>query len=128
MAYDEQLAERVHQVLVAQSGVVQKRMFGGLAFMVNGNMSVGIYRDRLMVWVGPEGYEEALARTHCQPMDITGRPMRGVRHGRGGGCLYRRGVGGVGPHGGPICHEPPEEIARFFVHKARRQNSTYLTA
>jgi TfoX/Sxy family transcriptional regulator of competence genes len=77
MAYDEQLAERVHEVLVAQSGVVQKRMFGGLAFMVNGNMSVGIDRDRLMVRVGPEGYEEALARPHCQPMDITGRPMRG---------------------------------------------------
>ena len=77
MAYDEQLAEQVHQVLVAQSGVVQKRMFGGLAFMVNGNMSVGIDRDRLMVRVGPEGYEEALVRPHCQPMDMTGRPMRG---------------------------------------------------
>ena len=77
MAYDEQLAERVNRVLAAQERVVQKKMFGGLAFMMNGNMSVGIDHDRLIVRVGPEGYEQALTRPHCRPMDITGRPMRG---------------------------------------------------
>ncbi len=128
MAYDKQLAERVHQVLVAQSGVVQKRMFGGLAFMVNGNMSVGIYRDRLMVRVGPEGIRGSPGAGPLSAHGYHGKAHEGVRHGRGGGYLHRRGVGGVGPYGGPICHEPPEEIARFFVRKARRENSTYLTA
>ena len=77
MAYDEQLAERVERALSTQPGMVSRKMFGGLAFMLNGNMSVGIYRDQLMVRVGPEGYEKALARPHCHPMDITGRPMKG---------------------------------------------------
>ena len=77
MAYDEQLEERVNRVLAAQEGVVQKKMFGGLAFMVNGNMSVGIDHERLMVRVGPEGYAFGLDEAHCRPMDITGRPMRG---------------------------------------------------
>ena len=77
MPYDERLAERVDQLLSAQDGVTARKMFGGLAFMLNGNMSVGIHRDRLMVRVGPEGYEDALERPHCKPMDITGRPMNG---------------------------------------------------
>ena len=54
--YDERLAERVDQLLSAQDGVTSRKMFGGLAFMLNGNMSVGIHRDRLMVRVGPVGY------------------------------------------------------------------------
>ncbi len=77
MAYDERLSERVELVLDLEEGVVQKKMFGGLAFMVKGNMAWGVHKDRLMVRVGPEGYEEALGRPHCQVMDITGRPMRG---------------------------------------------------
>lgn len=77
MPYDEQLAERVDQLLSAQDGVTARKMFGGLAFMLDGNMYVGIHRDRLMVRVGPEGYEDALERPHCKPMDITGRPMKG---------------------------------------------------
>ena len=67
----------MEQALAPHPGVVPKKMFGGLAFMLNGNMAVGIHRDCLMVRVGPEGYEEALSRPHCRPMDITGRPMRG---------------------------------------------------
>ena len=77
MPYDERLAERVDLLLSVQDGVTARKMFGGLAFMLNGNMSVGIHQDRLMVRVGPEGYEDALERPHCKPMDITGRPMKG---------------------------------------------------
>ena len=77
MPYDERLAERVDQLLSTQDGVTARKMFGGLAFMINGNMSVGIHRDKLIVRVGPEGYEDALGRPHCMPMDITGRPMKG---------------------------------------------------
>ena len=77
MPYDERLAERVSQMLSAHSGVTARKMFGGLAFMLNGNMSVGIHQGRLMVRIGAEGYEDALERPHCKPMDITGRPMKG---------------------------------------------------
>ena len=77
MPYDETLARRVQRILARQPGVVEKKMFGGLAFMLNGNMAVGIHRDKLMVRVGPAGYEEALSRPNCYPTDITGRPMRG---------------------------------------------------
>ena len=77
MAYDENLAQRVRQALSGQDGVIEKKMFGGLAFMLHGNMSVGVEKDRLMVRVGPDRYEEALARPHARPMDFTGRPMKG---------------------------------------------------
>ena len=77
MPYDETLAQRVEQILSHQPGIVSRKMFGGLAFMLNGNMSVGILKDQLMVRVGPDGYEDALSLPHCRPMDFTGRPMRG---------------------------------------------------
>ena len=77
MAYDEGLAERVSDALAGLDGVVEKKMFGGLAFMVKGNMALGILKDRLMVRVGADAYEDALSQPHCGPMDITGRPMRG---------------------------------------------------
>lgn len=63
--------------MAPQPNILAKKMFGGLAFMLNGNMSVGIHRDQLMVRVGPDGYEDALSQPHCRPMDFTGRPMRG---------------------------------------------------
>jgi TfoX/Sxy family transcriptional regulator of competence genes len=74
MAYDEGLAERIRSVL---SDVTEKRMFGGLAFLVAGRMSVGIVKDELMVRIGPERYEELLAKPHARAMDFTGRPMKG---------------------------------------------------
>lgn len=77
MAYDEALAERVRSVLAHEPGVDEKRMFGGLAFLVNGNMCVGVAGDDLMVRVGPDAYEELLRRPHAREMDFTGRPMRG---------------------------------------------------
>ena len=92
MAYDERLAERVGRLLELQERVVEMRMFGGLAFMVKGNMALGVHKDRLMVRVGPEGYADALGRPHCQSMDITGRPMRGFVIVRPEGLWQRRGV------------------------------------
>ena len=77
MAYDEGLARRVSEALAGVDGVVERKMFGGLAFMVKGNMAAGILGDRLMVRVGAEAYDEALSEPHCGPMDFTGRPMRG---------------------------------------------------
>jgi TfoX/Sxy family transcriptional regulator of competence genes len=77
MAYDEGLAERIRGALDERPGVSEKRMFGGIAFLVNGHMSVGIVQDKLMVRVGPESYEHVLRERHARRMDFTGRPMKG---------------------------------------------------
>lgn len=77
MAYDEEVAERIRGLMGQTQPYTEKRMFGGVAFFVNGNMACGVIGDRIMVRVGPEGYEEALARPHAGPFDMTGRPMRG---------------------------------------------------
>lgn len=78
MAYSEELAQRVRDVLKDRSGVVEKKMFGGLAFMVDGHMCCGIVGDELMLRVGRERYEEVLASPHARPMDFTGRPSKGM--------------------------------------------------
>jgi len=77
MAYDETLAARVRNVLSDQFGVVEKKMFGGLAFMWRGNMTVGINKDGLMVRVAKEGHDEMLALPYTRPMDFTGKSMKG---------------------------------------------------
>ena len=78
MAYDEQLAERVRSGFgKARVRFEEKRMMGGLCFMVDGKMCVGVEKDRLMARIDPAAYESALQRKGCVPMDFTGRPMRG---------------------------------------------------
>ena len=78
MAYDERLADRVRQSLRQRSVAFEvKQMMGGLCFMVDGKMCVGVEKDRLMARIDPDVYDEALARRGCTPMDFTGRPMRG---------------------------------------------------
>jgi len=78
MAYDEAVARRVRKALAGSPELVEKKMFGGIAFMLRGNMCCGVIGDRLMVRVGPDGYEAALSRPHAGPMDFTGRPMKGM--------------------------------------------------
>jgi TfoX/Sxy family transcriptional regulator of competence genes len=78
VAYDEKLAERIREVLKRRRGVSEKKMFGGLAFMVKGHMVCGVIGDDLMVRVGPEAYEAALKKAGARPMDFTGRPMKGM--------------------------------------------------
>ena len=77
MAYDEGLAQRIRELLDDRRGVTEKKMFGGLAFLIHGNMCVGVVKEDLLVRVGAETHEEALGRPHARPMDFTGRPMRG---------------------------------------------------
>jgi TfoX/Sxy family transcriptional regulator of competence genes len=78
MAYDEALAERVREVLAGTPGLSERKMFGGLAFMLDGHMCCGIVGDRLMLRLGAGPAEEALTRPHVEPMDFTGRPMTGM--------------------------------------------------
>jgi len=97
MAYDEKLAARIRRVLAARADVEEKKMFGGIAFMVNGHMAVGVSGNDLMVRVGAERHDEALARPHARPMDFTGRPMRGfvfvVPEGTASGAALRSWIG-----------------------------------
>ena len=77
MAYDEGVAERLREVFDGRSDIVEKKMFGGIAFMHSGNMCCGIVDDMLMARVGPDAYEEALKRPHAREMDFTGRSLKG---------------------------------------------------
>jgi TfoX/Sxy family transcriptional regulator of competence genes len=76
VAYDEDLAARVRALLSERNDVIEKRMFGGLTFMVAGHMCCGVNRDELIVRLSREDAEAAKARPHARPMDFTGRPMR----------------------------------------------------
>jgi hypothetical protein len=78
VAYDESLAERVRGVIGDDPRLHEQKMFGGLAFMISGNMCVGVLGDDLMVRVGRDAYEEALSQPHAREMDFTGKPMRGI--------------------------------------------------
>ena len=80
MAFDAELAQRVREGLLAVSGALpdEKRMFGGLCFMIAGNMCCGILGDRLMARVGPDAYATLLGEPGANEMDFTGRPMRGM--------------------------------------------------
>jgi TfoX/Sxy family transcriptional regulator of competence genes len=86
MAYDEGLAERIRGVVEDDRRVSEKKMFGGVAFLLDGKMFVGIVKDDLMVRVGPERYDEALARAHVRPMDFSGKPMVGFIYVAPDGC------------------------------------------
>lgn len=78
MSYDEALADRVRAVaLELRASTTERAMFGGLCFVVDGKMFAGIVDRELMVRVGPDAYEVALAEPHVREMDFTGKPMRG---------------------------------------------------
>ncbi len=96
MAYDEQLASRIRKALARHEGLTEKKMFGGISFMLHGNMCCGVVRDDLVVRVGPDLYEEAVMEPHARPMDFTGRPLKGL--------VY------VGPGG----HRSDEALAKWL--------------
>ncbi len=77
MAFDEALAERIRQRLARRKGVEEKKMFGGIGFLLHGNMLVGVWKDSLIVRLGPEGGDEALLEPHVNEFNITGRAMKG---------------------------------------------------
>ena len=77
MPFDEGLAERLEAVLGSRPDCRETRMFGGFGYLLQGNMCVGIYKDFLIVRVGPEIAQKLLQTPHVSPMDITGKPMKG---------------------------------------------------
>ena len=78
MAYNETLADRTREIIsLTQTNIEEKKMFGGLCFMVNDKMCVGVEKERLMVRLDPEKYDEVLEKEGCTPMDFSGKPMKG---------------------------------------------------
>lgn len=77
MAFSESLALRIRQVVLNQRGLTEKRMFGSVAFLLYGNVCVGVWKNSLIVRLDPESYGKALTDEHVQEFDITGRPMKG---------------------------------------------------
>jgi len=76
MAFNEALAARIRKALARTKGVQDKKMFGGVGFLLNGNMLVGVWKDSLIVRLGDEQAEAALLEPHVRPFDITGKPMK----------------------------------------------------
>lgn len=77
MAYDETLAERIRKRLATLPNIEEKKMMGGLTFMYNDKMCVGVYKDQLMCRIDPAQHEQAIKRPGCKTMDFTSRPMIG---------------------------------------------------
>jgi hypothetical protein len=78
MSYDEGLAERLRELFNERTDIVEKKMFGGIAFMLSGNMCCGVIGDTLMARVGPAQYQTALRKPHVREMDFTGKAMKGL--------------------------------------------------
>ena len=77
MAYNEKIANRIRERLADRPNIEEKEMFGGIAFMLNGKMCVGVVKDDLLCRVDPAKNDEVLEKPGCRPMDFTGRPMKG---------------------------------------------------
>jgi TfoX/Sxy family transcriptional regulator of competence genes len=76
MSFDEKLAARIRTHLGKRTGVAERKMFGGITFLLQGNMCCGVHRDSLIVRLGPEEADRALAEPHTRVFDLTGRPMK----------------------------------------------------
>src|ERR1700745_2576593 len=97
MPYDEALARRAREVVAGIEGdITERKMFGGLAFLLNGHMFAGIVGDELMLRLGPDGAGAALRHEHAREMDFTGRPMKSMVFIAAEG-LAGRGLGDWGP-------------------------------
>lgn len=78
MAYNDELADRIRKVLARRRGITEKKMFGGLTFLLHGNMCCGVANDTLVLRLGPEQSEKALTKPHVRACDFTGRPLKGM--------------------------------------------------
>jgi hypothetical protein len=112
VAYDEGLAERIRDLMADEAGVTEKRMFGGLCFLLRGNMCVGVVKDELMVRAGPDAYETLLRLPHARKMDLTGRPMKGLLFVGADGLLADRDLAGWVSHGMSYAKSLPAKARR----------------
>jgi hypothetical protein len=78
MAYDEGLAQRIRELLEERDALIEKKMFGGVAWLIRGNLACGVIGEQLIVRVGPDEYPRSIGQPHARPFDFTGRPMKGM--------------------------------------------------
>jgi TfoX/Sxy family transcriptional regulator of competence genes len=78
MVFDESVAARVRKALGRRKNITERKMFGGVAFLLDGNMCCGVLRDVLVLRLGTQGASEALREPHARPMDFTGKPMKSM--------------------------------------------------
>ncbi len=90
MAYDENLAQRVRALLAGSKGITEKKMFGGLCFLLNGNMMGGVLKDDLIVKFDKADHEKIIAQKHVRPFDFSGRPMAGIAYVGPGGVKTKK--------------------------------------
>jgi len=130
VAYDEQLATRVRALLKGQGALVEKKMFGGLAYLSHDKMFAGILKNELVVRVGPEANDQALNELHTRPMDFTGRPMKGYIYVSPDGTKttaqlrkwLTRGQTFVASLP-PAKRKPVRRIPKIITHQPRRSRS-----
>jgi TfoX/Sxy family transcriptional regulator of competence genes len=125
MSYDEDLAERIRSCLADRADVVEKKMFGGLCFMVGGAMCCGLTKTDFMIRVGADQYEAALAEPHARPMDFTGRPLRGMVYVAPDGVRTEAGLArwvrrGLSYLAGPAKESPAREPTSNLARRSRR--------
>jgi hypothetical protein len=123
MAYDETLAERIRETLAGERGVHEIKMMGGLCFMVDGHMALGIVGEDLMVRVGPERYERALGRAHAREMNFTGRSSKGFVFRSARRDKNETNFGVVGRAGGHVREESAPEKSEASSRTRERQVS-----
>jgi TfoX/Sxy family transcriptional regulator of competence genes len=99
MPYDEQLAARIRRILHKRKGVTEKKMFGGLSFLLDGKMCCGVLQNDLVVRIQPDHYAAALQQSHVRPMDFTGRPLKGFIFVSPEGCRTEKGLSRWIDHG-----------------------------
>jgi TfoX/Sxy family transcriptional regulator of competence genes len=78
MAFDEKLASRIREILSESKGITEKKMFGGVCFLLNGKMVCGVLKDELIAKIGRENHERIVTREHVRPFDFSGKPMMGM--------------------------------------------------
>jgi TfoX/Sxy family transcriptional regulator of competence genes len=121
VAYDEELADRIRRVLAPRRGVTERRMFGGLSFLVRGHMVCGVVGGELVVRVGPDQYEEALVEPHAREMDFTGRPLRGLLYVARAGVRSDRALAGWVEKGLHFVRTLPTRAQRAGTRRAPRR-------
>ena len=77
MTYDNALLQRIRTLVAGKPGYEEKKMFGGVCFLLHGNMACGVLNEDLIVRVGPDSYEDSLKQPNTKPFDLTGKPMKG---------------------------------------------------
>jgi len=123
MGYDETLANRVRQALSKHSDFDEKRMFGGLAFMVHGHMCCAILGSEIMVRVGPAGHAKALSAPHAREMDFTGRPLVGMVYVGSAGFKTEKALDAWVERGLSFVLSLPAREPKKLVAKRPRQRS-----